>query len=113
MSFSKHVLFFTPVEMMTFLLYGCLIEESLSIYIQGGDSGAGTVLCWHPYLDILAVATNTAIVEYDAVSGCRMNMVDCDGSPVKLRYTLDGQYLVLLTRVRYIDSENVGMCCCP
>ena len=67
--------------------------------IQGGDSGAGTVLCWHPFLDILAVATNTAVVEYDAISGCRMNMVDCDGSPVKLRYSLDGNYLVLLTRV--------------
>ena len=35
--------------------------------IQGGDSGAGVVLCWHPYLDILAVATNTAVVEYDAI----------------------------------------------
>lgn len=66
---------------------------------QGGHSGAGTVLCWHPFLDILAVATNSAVVEYDAISGCRMNMVDCDGSPVKLRYTLDGNYLILLTRV--------------
>lgn len=67
--------------------------------IQGGDVEAGSVLCWHPTLQVLAVATNAAVVEYDALSGCRRNMVDCDGSPVKLRYTANGEYLILLTRV--------------
>jgi len=67
--------------------------------VQGGDAAAGSVLCWHPYFPVLAVATNAAIVEYDAVSGCRRNMVDCDGIPVKLQYSFDGSYIVLLTRV--------------
>lgn len=69
------------------------------MYIQGGDVEAGSVLCWHPTLQVLAVATNAAVVEYDALSGCRRTMVDCDGSPVKLKYTADGEYLILLTRV--------------
>lgn len=67
--------------------------------MQGGDAAAGSVLCWHPYFPVLAVATNAAIVEYDAVSGCRRNMVDCDGIPVKLQYSFDGSYIVLLTKV--------------
>ena len=69
---------------------------------QGGDANLGSVLCWHPRLNVLAVATNAAVVEYDAVSGCRRAMVDCDGSPVKLMYTPDGQYLILLTRERNV-----------
>ena len=58
------------------------------------------MLAWHPTLNVLAVATNAAVVEYDAASGCRRAMVDCDGSPVKLMYTPDGGYLILLTRER-------------
>lgn len=67
--------------------------------MQGGDSSAGSILTWHPTLEILAVATNVSVVEYDAVSGCRRNMVDCEGSPVKLQYSARGEYLVLLTKV--------------
>lgn len=70
------------------------------INTQGGDMKIGSVLAWHPVLNVLAVATNAAVVEYDAVSGCRRSMVDCDGSPVKLMYTPDGKYLILLTRER-------------
>lgn len=60
---------------------------------------AGSVLTWHPELPVLAVATNVSIVEYDAISGSRRNMVDCQGSPVKLQYSASGEYIVLLTRV--------------
>ena len=76
-----------------------IIQDERNV-VQGGDAAAGSVLCWHPYFPVLAVATNAAIVEYDAVSGCRRNMVDCDGAPVKLQYSFDGSYIVLLTRVR-------------
>ena len=75
---------------------------------QGGDANLGSVLCWHPRLNVLAVATNAAVVEYDAVSGCRRAMVDCDGSPVKLMYTPDGQYLILLTRERNVFAWSTA-----
>jgi hypothetical protein len=91
------------------LMYECMHNGPYAS-MQGGAAGAGSVLCWHPHLPILAVATNAALVEYDAVSGCRRNMVDCDGSPVKLQYTLDGEYLVLLTRVRCV--HRWGLCVC-
>lgn len=57
---------------------------------------------------MLAVATNSAVVEYDTVSGCRRAMVDCDGSPVKLMYTSDGEYLILLTRERNVYAWSTG-----
>lgn len=59
-------------------------------------------------LNVLAVATNAAVVEYDAASGCRRAMVDCDGSPVKLMYTQDGSYLILLTRERNLFAWSTA-----
>ena len=66
------------------------------------------MLAWHPTLNVLAVATNAAVVEYDAVSGCRRAMVDCDGSPVKLMYSPDGAYLILLTRERNLFAWSTA-----
>ena len=56
-------------------------------------------VCWHPKFPILAVATDAAVVEYDAISGCRRNFVESSGSPIKLRYTQDGSHIILLTKV--------------
>jgi hypothetical protein len=48
------------------------------------------------------------VVEYDAVSGCRRNFVESTGSPVKLRYTPNGDHLVLLTKERNITSWSTS-----
>ncbi len=56
----------------------------------------------------MAVATSTAVVEYDAVSGCRRNFLESAGSPVKLRYTPNGDHLVLLTKERNITSWSTS-----
>jgi len=76
--------------------------------IQGGDLAAGAVITWHPKYPILAVATSTAVVEYDAVSGCRRNYVESTGSPVKLRYAPNGDHLLLLTKERNITSWSTS-----
>lgn len=69
---------------------------------------AGLVATWHPKYPILAVATSTAVVEYDALSGCRRNFVESTGSPVKLRYTPNGDHLLLLTKERNITSWSTS-----
>jgi hypothetical protein len=68
---------------------------------QGGSMSAGLLISWHPKKPILAIATTSAVVEYDAVSGCRRNVVEVIGTPMKLKYTQDGNSLILLTRVRH------------
>lgn len=72
--------------------------------LQGGDLTAGVVMCWHPVHPILAVATTTAVVEYDALSGCRRNYVESSGSPAQLHYTPDGSHILLLTKERNITA---------
>jgi len=66
------------------------------------------VICWHPKYPILAVATTSAVAEYDAISGCRRNSVESSGSPVKLRYTSDGANIILLTKERNIVSWSTS-----
>lgn len=70
--------------------------------MQRGNLQDGLVIAWQPKYPILAVATSSSVSEYDAVSGCRRNQVESNGSPIQLRYSSDGSYLVLLTRERNI-----------
>ena len=58
--------------------------------------------CWHPTLPVLAVATDEAVVEYDAPSGCRRFHLESSGSPAQLQYSSDGNHLILLTKVRLV-----------
>lgn len=43
--------------------------------------------------------TPTALVEYDAVSGTRRNLVELSGTPLRCAYTPSGAAVVLLTKV--------------
>jgi hypothetical protein len=51
---------------------------------------------------VLAVATDEAVVEYDAPSGCRRFHLESSGSPAQLQYSPDGNHLILLTKVRFV-----------
>ena len=67
---------------------------------QGAPVNAAALLAWHPSRQRLLTATTAAVVEYDAVSGARRNLVEVVGTPLRLAYTPSGGAVVLLTKVR-------------
>lgn len=58
------------------------------------------LLAWHPNRQRLLAATGVAVVEYDAVSGARRNLVEAPGTPLRVAYTPSGSGVVLLTKAR-------------
>ncbi|PSC69692.1 Transducin WD40 repeat-like superfamily [Micractinium conductrix] len=69
---------------------------------------APPLLAWHPAADRLLTASTAALVEYDAVSGARRNLVEPGGLPLRVRYTPSGGAVVLLTRERAIYAWSTN-----
>jgi hypothetical protein len=63
-----------------------------------------TLLAWHPTRQRLLTASTAAVVEYDAVSGSRRNLVEVVGTPLGLAYTPSGGVVILLTKVGVAGS---------
>jgi hypothetical protein len=66
---------------------------------QGVTLKAASLLAWHPTRQCLLTASTAAVVEYDAVSGARRNLVEGTGTPLHVTYTPNGSGVVLLTKV--------------
>lgn len=75
---------------------------------QGVAFKAPPLLAWHPAADRLLTASTAALVEYDAVSGARRNLVEPGGLPLRVRYTPSGGAVVLLTRVRRDERRRAA-----
>lgn len=58
-----------------------------------------SLLAWHPTRQRLLTASTAAVVEYDAVSGSRRNLVELSGTPLAVTYTPSGNAVILLSKV--------------
>lgn len=76
--------------------------------LQGIDSRPDAPLCWHPRDPVLAVAVGEAVVEYDALSGCRRHLAEAPGVILELRYSHDANSLVALTQERVVVEWSMA-----
>ena len=76
-------------------LTSSILPRSQGVAVKGAS-----LLAWHPTRQRLLTASTAAVVEYDAVSGSRRNLVEVTGTQLGLAYTPSGAAVILLTKVR-------------
>jgi hypothetical protein len=72
-----------------------LTTRQLRLQSVGEGTEQAQAAAFHPTQAILAVAVGRNIIEFDALTGCKLSSVDIGGSVVKLAYSPAGGHVLL------------------